>query len=160
MAKNKTTITPELRERLPGRGLSNKTRILNGIRAAAVMDVGTIDTSGKTESQVRELIEEKFWQYIATQATVDEKNGAMLLKAMLDKGWSNMKPVMESQQFDFDPEATQAVQARQILKAASDGMIAPDVAKTYLEAMASLMKVEEITDLKERLEKLEETLNG
>lgn len=160
MAKNKTTLTPELRERLPGRGLSNKTRILNGIRAAAVMDVDLIDTEGKTPSEVRELVEEKFWEYIAKQVRDDEKNGAMLLKAMLDKGWSNMKPVMESQSFDFDPDASQATQARQILKAASDGHIAPDIAKIYLEAMASLMKVEELTELKDRLDKLEAALNG
>lgn len=160
MAKNKTTLTPELRERLPGRGLSNKTRILNGIRAAAVMGASGVNADGKTDSQVREEVEELFWKYVAEQSVGDDKNGSMLLKTMLDKGWSNMKPVMESQSFDFDPDASQATQARQILKAASDGHIAPDIAKIYLEAMASLMKVEELTELKDRLDKLEAALNG
>lgn len=153
MAKH--LITEENRERIPGRGKSNKTRILEGIRAAAMLDSGDIHESDfKKRSDYLSALEDRFWKHIAIEAATNEKNGPMLLAKMMDKGWSNMKPIMESQSFDFDPAGTQAEQARQILEAASKGLLSPDVAKTYLEALASLAKVEEVTEIKAELEQV------
>lgn len=148
-------ITKENRHEMPARGKSNKTRILEGIRAAAVMDTENLSESDyKNKTEYLAAIEAKYWEYCARAAVTDEKNGMTIVKAMMDKGWSNMKPVMESQSFDFDPAGTQAEQARQILEAASKGLLSPDVAKVYLEALASLAKVEEVTEIKNELEQV------
>lgn len=148
-------ITKENRHEMPARGKSNKTRILDGIRAAAMLDTQDINESDyKNRSEYLSALEDRFWKHIAIEAATNEKNGPMLLAKMMDKGWSNMKPVMESQSFDFNPEGTQAEQARQILEAASRGLLSPDVAKTYLEALASLAKVEEVTEIKRELEEV------
>lgn len=156
MAKSSTTL--KAGDNLPARGKSNRTRILNGIRQAAVMGVSDINTEGKSDSEIRELIEEKFWQYVATQSVVDEKNGPMLIKAMLDKGWSSMKPTLGSVEFDFDEKAEPHEQASQVMAAAAKGEIAPDVAQMFVASIANMLKINEITEIRERLEQIEKQL--
>lgn len=156
MATSSTTMKPG--DNLPPRGKSNKTRILNGIRAAAVMGVSGIDTSGKTDSEVRELVEEKFWEYVATQSVVDEKNGATLLKAMMDKGWSSMKATLGNVEFEFDEKAEPHEQASQVMAAAAGGQIAPDIAQMFVSSIANMLKINEITEIRERLEQIEKQL--
>lgn len=156
MAKSSTTL--KAGDNLPARGKSNKTRILNGIRAAAVMGVSEINTKGKSESEIRELVEEKFWQYVATQSVIDEKNGPMLIKAMMDKGWSSMKPTMGSVEFDFDEKAEPHEQASQVMAAAAKGEMSVDAAQAFISSIANMLKINEITEIRERLEQIEKQL--
>ena len=156
MATSSTTL--KTGDNLPARGKSNKTRILNGIRAAAVMGVSEINTEGKSESETRELVVERFWQYVANQSVIDEKNGPMLIKAMMDKGWSSMKPTLGNVEFEFDETAEPHEQASQVMAAAAKGEIAPDVAQMFVASIANMLKINEITEIRERLEQIEKQL--
>ena len=46
------------------------------------------------------------------------------------------------------------------MSAAARGLIPPDIANTFIQSIKSMIDIEEYTSLKERIAKLEETLNG
>ncbi|WP_094752111.1 hypothetical protein [Psychromonas sp. CD1] len=60
--------------------------------------------------------------------------------------------------FDFDKDATPSVQATQVILAASKGFIAPDVANIFINSIASMLKIDEVTELQRRLASIEESL--
>ena len=62
--------------------------------------------------------------------------------------------------FEFDENASPNVQASQVMKAVSDGLIAPDSGQMFISSIASMLKIEEVTEIKDRLDKIEEALNG
>lgn len=154
MTTNSTTLKPG--DNLPGRGKSNKTRILEGIRAAAVMGVEDIDTEGKRDSEVRELVELKYWEHVARQSVVDEKNGTMLLKAMMDKGWSSMKALSPPVEFDYPENGTLTEKSAAIEKAIASGEISPDTGVNLLAALSHVAKIEEVTEIRGELDQLQE----
>ena len=61
-------------------------------------------------------------------------------------------------EFDFNIESTPVQQANQILDAASKGLIPPDVAQVFITTIASMMRIEEITDISNRLSDIEKAL--
>lgn len=150
MAKTKTTLKPG--DNLPPRGKSNKTRLLEAIRQECLLNLSPDST--KEEAEIAHF------RHVAMRAYSGEadKDSGMLLKHLGDKCWPNLKPVMGTVEFDFDPSADESTQAKQILAAASSGIITPDVAQMFVGMMASMLKVEEVTEIKDRLERLEELL--
>lgn len=150
MATTKTTLKPG--DNLPPRGQSNKTRILEACRLESFEDL--------TEDSTKDEAEIAFFRHVVRRAKAGEadKDSGMLLKLLVDKGWASLKPVMGAVEFEFDPEADEATQAKQILSALSRGHITPDVAQMIVGMMASMLKVEEVTGLKERVERMEQLL--
>ncbi len=154
MAKSSTTIDSEIRASLPPRGRSNRTKLLEAIREESLI--------GLTPSSTQDEAEKAHFLHIAKRAYdgIDDKDSGMLLKHLGDKCWPNLKPTMENVNFDFDPSATPSVQSQQVLKAAADGIIPPDIASVFIGSIASMLKIEEVTEIKERLDKLEELLKN
>ena len=71
-------------------------------------------------------------------------------------GWAiPKKPTIPTIEFNFEPGATPAQQASQILEETSKGKISPDVAQLFINSIASMMKIEEVTEISERLEEME-----
>lgn len=153
MAKSSTTITKENRDSMPGRGRSNKTLILEVIRENSMLDL--------KPSATKEESEKAFFRHIAKRAfDLEDQNSAMCLKLLGDKGWANLKPSNETVNFEFDKDLKPHEQASQVLDATSKGRLAPDVANTFIQSIKAMIDIEEYTSLKERIEKLEEALNG
>lgn len=117
-----------------GRGKSERTKILEAMGRAS-------------ES------EDSFYDMLIVSAFNPEDSFAKseLLKRMAPL----KKPTMPEVEFEFDEGAKPHVQASQIMKAAADGLIPPDIANTFVSSIASMMKIQEITDLEERLKALE-----
>ena len=65
---------------------------------------------------------------------------------------------MEPVNFEFDKNASPAQQSIQVLDAAANGDIPPDVAQIFINAIKSNIDIEAATELKERIEKLEALL--
>ena len=63
-------------------------------------------------------------------------------------------------EFEFDKNSKPHEQASQILQAVSNGQIAPDIGQMFVGSIKSMIDIEEYTDLKERIEKLERALAG
>ena len=152
MADNDGKITKENRDRMPGRGRSNKSLILEALRRESFEDL--------TESSSNEESTVAFFQHIIRRARSGEadKDSGMLLKWLGDKGWASLKPVMGAVEFDFDVNATESEQAKQILKAASEGHITPDVAQMFVNMMTGMLKIEEVTEIKQQLAELQEVV--
>lgn len=100
--------------------------------------------------------EEDFYDLLVRRAfNPDDSFGAPeLLKRLAPLSKATM-PLVE---FDFDSSATPSEQASQILDAAASGQIPPDIAQTFINAIASMLKIDEITELQKRLESIEEQL--
>lgn len=153
MAKSSTTLKEG--DNLPSRGKSNKNRILDAIRSESVRSL-----IGLVGEPTRDQAEEAFFSHVAKRAfNVDDKDSGQMLKVLADKGWSSVKPTMERVEFEFDSTSTPDKQASQVLEAASKGLISPDVANMFIDSISKMLKIDEITAIKNRLEAIEEALN-
>ncbi len=140
-------------DNLPARGRSNKTIILEAMREASLLELA--DDSSKDDA------EKAFFTMVLNLAvTPDDPNRGMCIKLLADKGWASLKPSSECVEFEFDHEADAHVQAAQLVKAISTGNLAPDIGSTLIQSIRAMMGIEADTIIKERIDKLEETLNG
>ncbi|MGB0943127.1 MAG: hypothetical protein ACPGUE_12025 [Marinomonas sp.] len=153
MARSTTTITKENRDKIPPRGRNNRTLILEAIKEESMI--------GLNKDSTREESEKAFFKHVATRAfNPEDNNSGMCLTLLANKGWANIKPSNEVVNFDFDDNDPPHIQASKVMKAASDGLIAPDIANTFIQSIKAMIDIEEYTSLKERIEKLEKALAG
>jgi len=151
MANSSTTLKKG--DNLPGRGRSAKTLILEMMREESLIDL--------TPKSSKEEAEKAFLKHIAVRAfDTEDNNSGMCLTLLSNKGWPNLKPSNETIHFDFDEDALPHIQAAQIMKGAACGQIPPDIANTFIQSIKAMIDIEEYTDLKTRIEKLEAALNG
>tara|TARA_R110000851_G_C13069232_1_gene564723 strand:- start:1681 stop:2142 length:462 start_codon:yes stop_codon:yes gene_type:complete len=151
MATSPTTLKKG--DNLPARGRSAKTLILEMMREESLIELNPKSTKEQTEKA--------FLKHIAVRAfNSEDPNSGMCLSLLTNKGWPNLKPSNETVEFDFDKDALPHVQASQVMYAAANGFIPPDIANTFIQSIKAMIDIEEYTDLKERIIKLEETLNG
>ena len=87
-----------------------------------------------------------------------DNNSATLLKELLSKSYPTLKATMPTVDFEFSETSTPSNQASQILKAAAEGKIPPDVAQIFISSIASMMKIEEVTEIAKRLDEIEKAL--
>lgn len=100
-----------------------------------------------------------------------EKDGAAVAKKVVDQAKAGdmqacrivlerlvpaIRPASQTVQFDFDPTAPMADQARQILAAVSHGELPPDQGRALIDGIASLTRVVELDEIARRLAELEE----
>lgn len=119
------------------RGKSPKTKILEALKRQS-----------KTEDE--------FWDLLILRALDPDDNIA--LKEILARLSPTTKATLPNIEFKFDAKATPKVQASQILDAAAKGIIAPDIAQIFVSSLASMMKIEEVTELAKRLTEIEKQL--
>ena len=70
------------------------------------------------------------------------------------------KQVAPTVEFDYPKDGTLTEKASAIEVAISDGVIPPDVGVNLISVLAHVAKIEEVTDLQERIAKIEESLNA
>lgn len=147
---NKTTLKKG--DNLPARGRSFKNKLLDTIAAQSLLDV--------KKNASKEVIEQAYLNHIAKRAfDSDDAASPTLLKTLLDKSYAGIKSTMPMFNFEFDADSKPMDQANQIIKASSEGKIPPDVAAIFVQCIKNCIEIEEYTDLKARIEKLEELLN-
>jgi hypothetical protein len=135
------------------RGKTFLTKLLETVKNESLLGVGS--------NASKETCEQAYLKHLAVRAfDVDDQGSATLLKSLLDKSYSSIKPTMPLVEFDYDHSHNPAEQVNQIIKAASEGQIAPDVAAIFLQAVKNAVDIEESTELKARIEKLEDALNA
>lgn len=151
MAKNDTSITSESRKNMPSRGRNKRTLILESLRERAF--------KGLSKSATLEEAEKAWFGFLADSAIDSEdKNSGICLKLLTERGWSALKPSSELVTFDFDPTATPAEKAEQILKAVSDGVLPMDYGERFIVAINSMTNIEANTELKAEIERIKEKL--
>tara|TARA_R110002051_G_scaffold294030_1_gene359206 strand:+ start:713 stop:1120 length:408 start_codon:yes stop_codon:yes gene_type:complete len=122
-----------------GRGKSEKTKFIEALKKG-----------NRTE--------EEFYQLCVERAFDKEDNFAF--KEVLNRLSPLKKSVAPCIEFDFPQDAKPHVQAAAVMKGIADGVIPPDIGAQFVSSIKSMIDIEEYTDLKERIEKLEATLNG
>ena len=155
MAKTSTSITSESRKNMPSRGRSKQTLILESIKERALLEL--------TSEATKEDVEKAIFGFMAEAAFNPTQDTAMMasscLGMLMKKGWPDVKSVMPCVEFEFDENSTHAVQAAQILKATADGQLPPDMAATFIQAISNMLKIDEMTDLRNDVEEIKRILN-
>lgn len=88
----------------------------------------------------------------------EEKPNVQLLTLVLQRIEPPLKSTMPLIEFDFDEKLSPSKQAAQVLKAVSKGKVSPDVAHIFISSIASMMKIDEVTELQKRIEAIEKSL--
>jgi hypothetical protein len=146
---NQTSFTQDNQPK--GRGKSFKTVLLDAIRAESLLNTNPESTKPEAEAA--------FIKHLSDRAfDKDDTASGTLLKELLSKAYGSIKATMPNIEFDFDEGGTPAQQASQVLKASADGVIPPDVAQIFISSIASMMKIDEVTELARRLSEIETLL--
>lgn len=149
MAKSSTSF--EKGQDKPGRGRSFKNKLFDVIKEHSLI--------GAAPDISKEDAEKLYLTHFAKRAfDTDDQASGTLSNALLNKSYPSLKSTMPSVNFEFSEESTPLKQAAQILKAASDGKIPPDVAQIFISSIASMMKIEEVTEIANRLTAIEQEL--
>ena len=122
-----------------GRGKSERTKILEALKR-----------NGKTESG--------FYDTLIERAL--DPDDTFALREVLNRFSPLKKSVMPDVEFNFNAKGTPVEQVSQLLDAVSNGDIPPDVASMLINSIKGAIEIEVNTELKGRIEKLEDMLNA
>lgn len=124
------------------RGKAERTKLLDALKR-----------KGKSEdSFYDEMLDRAF--------NKDDPASPALLKEVISRLYPTSKATLPTVEFDFDENGTAAQKAAQILKAASEGVIPPDVANTFIAAISNTLKIDEMSDLRSDVEEIKAILNA
>lgn len=138
MAKTKTSFTKTTRPKTKSRrGKSERTKILEAMKRAGVSESG-------------------FYDLLVDRAT--DKNDNFTFKELLVRMSPIPKAVAPLVKFEFPKKDKPHVQAAYVLDAVSKGIIPSDIGNTFIQSIKAMIDIEEFTNLKERIEKIEESL--
>lgn len=109
------------------------------------------------EAMVRQgKTEEGFYDYLVNRAfnPEDTFGAPELLKRIAPLPKATL-PLVE---FDFDTSLPLSKQGGQVLKAAASKQIPPDVAQSFISSIASMLKIDEITQIKDEIEEIKKLM--
>jgi len=133
------------------RGKAFKTLLLESIKEGSLLGVSHNDT--------KEKVEQAYVNHIAARAfDAKDPQSATLLKELLSKSYPGLKSTMPNIEFDLPKDSTPIQKANAILEAVSSGVIAPDVGALLIQAAKYTIDIEMGTEMKDRIEKIEESL--
>ena len=135
---------PEMDSRKP-RGKGKRTLMLDAIRSTV-------------EGGEAEFLQQVVTVALGNGGGEDAKPNPQLLTLVLQRIEPPLKSTMPLIEFEFDENATPSVQASQVMKAVSDGVIPPDVGQLFIGSISSMLKIEEVTVLKNDIDLIKEQL--
>lgn len=134
--KNTFSKDKQPRKRKP-RGKDKRTLILDAMKR-----------EGKTQ--------ESFYDMLIQRAFDLEDNFAF--KEVLTRMYPVPKAVAPMVEFEFPKKAKPHIQAAHVLEAVSKGVIPSDIGNMFIQSIKAMIDIEEYTDLKERIIKIEKSL--
>lgn len=85
--------------------------------------------------------------------------GGVYLQVVTSRAVPTYKPTLEPIKIDYPKDGTAVQKAEAVYDAIAGGEISPDVGQILIDALSKMLNIEELTDLKARLERIEEILN-
>ena len=154
MGKSSTSFSTanQPKDRTP-RGKSKRTLILEAAKARGVFGIGKDATNEEAEVAF-------FGELMRIAGDPEDGARNVAMKCLMDKGWANIKSVAEPVNFELPDDATPTEQANYILKAISQGEIPPDIGSLLISSLSSVLKIEEMTDIKEQVTRIKEQLEA
>ena len=139
MANNKKNDTSFSSNTQPikRRGKSTRTKLLEALKRAGHTEEGFLDT----------LIEKAF-----------DSDDSFTFKELLTRLAPVDKAVAPMVEFDFPKDAKPHEQAGAVMEAVSNGIVPPDIGNMFIASIKSMIDIEEYTDLKDRIERIEKSL--
>jgi len=131
----KTTMTAATRKRMPARGKSERTKILEAMRRC-----------GKTE--------DGFYDLLITKSHDEEDS--FTFKELLIRLSPVPKAVNPLYEFPFDEKGSHHKQSMQIVSAIASGKIPSDIGHSIINTISSMLNIQEKTDFEERLKAIED----
>jgi len=156
MSKHEYTSENQPDPSLKVRGKAKKTLMLDAIRAQC---------EGGEQEFLKKVVEHALG-FDGAAATEDTPETApippnpQLLTLVLNRIEPPLKATMPLIEFDFDHTAKPHEQAAQVIEAVSNGIMSPDIGSMFISSIKSMLEIEEYTELKARIERLEDVLNG
>ena len=135
MAATKTTMTSASRKRMPGRGKTERTKILDAMKRC-----------GKTE--------DGFYDLLITKG--HDKEDSFTFKELLIRMSPVPKSVNPLYEFPFDEKGDHHKQSMQIINAISNGKLPSDIGHSIIATISSMLNIQEKTDFEERLRAIED----
>ena len=86
-------------------------------------------------------------------------NGGIYLDIAAKRIAPAYKATLEPIKINYPKDGTAVQKANAVYDAIAGGEISPDVGQILIDALSKMLNIEEITDLKSRLERIEEILN-
>lgn len=138
---------PKNRGRKPGP--DKRTMILDSIRRLVPEDKQGVDA------------EQFFYDLLVGRAlNFRDKDSAQLLKELYARLAPQDKTTLPTIEFDMREDGTPSQKIDDIQKAVADGVLPVDMANTMVSMIVAGIKVFEVTEMAERLARIEEMLNG
>lgn len=139
------------------RGKDKRTLLLESL-----MEVVNVDEEGGFKSVVldKDEAEKLFNMTLVKRAlNVRDSASAALMKEMLDRLYPTSKATLPAIEFPFPDDGTPAEKIEAVQSAVAGGLLPVDMGNTMVNMIVSGIKVFEVTELAERLERVEEMLN-
>jgi hypothetical protein len=151
MAKSSTTFGAN-HQPARYRGKDKKTLILNAMKKQALL--------GMDKESTKDECEEALFGHLLNEALTSDDSSTRnaCMSAIIDRGWSKLKPSAEPIAFDYDETATPLANVSSLLKQVSLGKIPPDTAKDLIGAIKDMIAINEHSELLERIKSIEEKL--
>lgn len=150
MGTNATTLKEG--DNLPARGKSFKTILFNAMRKESMLDLSPDSTKDQAQ--------EAFITHVAQRAFNPEDNASpTILKEFLSKSFPGLKPMLEKIHFEFPENGTPTQKSLAVVQAISNGSLPADIGQIVIGIIKDSVIIEEGTDLKARIEQLEEIIN-
>lgn len=99
---------------------------------------------------------ETFEDWLVDKALAE---GGVYLQVVTSRAVPTYKPTLEPIKIDYPKDGTAVEKADAVYKAVADGEIPADVGSMLIDSLSKMLNIEELTDLKARLERIEEILN-
>lgn len=146
--KNETSITPDIRKKLPPRGRSKFSVLLEVIKENSMI--------GLTPDATQEDANKAFMRHVASRALEpSDPVSGQLLSNLVSRCFPAIKPVLPECDIGFDDGDTMDQMAEKILAASGSGAISPDIGAVLMGLLKDKAIINEKGEIMRRLEELE-----
>lgn len=86
------------------------------------------------------------------------KDGGVYFQELLRRYYPPHKPTYELVEFDLPDNATPKDKADAVFSAMASGILSADIGESFISSIGKLISIDEYTELRDRIEKLEKAL--
>lgn len=139
---------PKPEERKP-RGKSKKTLMLDALRSHC--------KTGDEKEYLMAVIAASLGDPLADPPVLPNPALMAIVMSRIEPPLKSTSPMVE---FEFNVNSSPSKQASQVMAAAALGTIPPDIANLFVSSIASMLKIDEVTELQRRIDALEKVMNA
>ena len=149
----KPNITPDTRKKMPPRGRSKFSLLMDVIKESSMLEL--------TPKATQEEAQKAFMKHVASRAFApSDPVSGQLLSSLINRCFPAIKPVMPECDLGFANGDSIDDMAAKIVSAAGSGTVSPDVAAALMGLLKDKVIINEKGELMRRLEELEERMKN